>query len=126
MGQTKRPVVAIVEDHDDTRSMLELLLQDHFTIMVFGSSEAALTGLEGTQPDLLVIDIGMPCIDGEQLLGYLKSKMPASRAVAFTGYSKWQSPRRYAAFDAVIYKPEVHMLIDEIYRLTACMPKQAS
>ena len=126
MSRTRRPFVAVIEDHADTLSMLQLLLEADFTVIAFDSPESALIGLAGKAPDLLVIDIGMPNIDGEELLASLKSSMPGIRAVAFTGYCHPQQVKNVSAFDAVINKPEIDSLLKQIYGLTAWAEKKAS
>jgi CheY-like chemotaxis protein len=126
MSAIQRPLVAVIEDHADTRSMLELLLQDSFAVLSYESAEAAMTGLLGKSPDLLVIDIGMPNMNGEQLLAFLKSNLPATPAVAFTGFTQHHELTLAAGFDLVIQKPEVDSLVDAVYRLTAKTKRKAS
>ena len=106
--------------------MLELLLQDSFTVLSYDSPEAAMSGLLGKSPDLLVIDIGMPNMDGAQLLAFLKSNLPATPAVAFTGFTQSHELTLADGFDLVIHKPEVDSLVDAVYRLTAKSKKKAS
>ena len=68
------PVVLIVEDHDDTREMLQLLLQ------VFGcrvipahDGEEAMSLVEKTFPDLILLDMRMPHLDGLSLARMIRS-----------------------------------------------------
>jgi CheY-like chemotaxis protein len=126
MSRTQHPLVVVIEDHADTRLMLELLLQNSFTVLSFDSSEGALTGLVGQSPDLLVIDLGMPNINGEQLVATLKRNMPATPAVAFTGFPRRHDLMLAAGFDAVVQKPEVDSLVEVIFRMTTRSKKKAS
>jgi CheY-like chemotaxis protein len=74
MAGANRPVVLIVEDHDDTREMLQLLLG------VFGcraiaahDGEEALSLAEKTLPDLILMDIKMPLLDGLSVTRLIRS-----------------------------------------------------
>ena len=106
--------------------MIELLLQDSFAVLSYESAEEAMSGLLGKSPDVLVIDIGMPNINGAQLLAFLKNKLPATPAVAFTGFTQRHDLTLAAGFDVVVHKPEVDSLVDTIYRLTAKSKRKAS
>jgi NarL family two-component system response regulator LiaR len=80
-----RPRVAIVEDHALTRTGLRTLLAASFDVV----AEAA-DGLAGWEaisrehPDVAVIDIGIPGIDGIALTKRVRAEMPRTRVVIVT------------------------------------------
>ena len=82
------PVVLIVEDHDDTREMLQLLLQ------VFGcrvipahDGEEALSLAEKSIPDLILMDMRMPHLDGLSVTRLIRSHPTLNQVpiIAVTG-----------------------------------------
>jgi len=81
----RRTRVAIVEDHALTRAGLRTTLEAAFSVV----AEAAdgVTGWEAIQrerPDVAVIDIGLPGIDGIALTQRVRAELPATRVVIVT------------------------------------------
>jgi two-component system, NarL family, response regulator LiaR len=77
--------VVIVEDHALTRAGLRTALQPSFDVV----AEAAdgLTGWESIvreQPDVAVIDIGIPALDGVTLTKRVRAELPTTRVVIVT------------------------------------------
>ena len=63
--------VIVVEDHDLTRMGLVAALQHRENIQLVGEAISGLQGLkllEETKPDVAIIDIGLPMIDGIELV----------------------------------------------------------
>ena len=80
-----RPRVVIVEDHALTRAGLRTALEASFAI----AAEAAdgVTGWEAIareRPDVAVIDIGLPGIDGVTLTKRVRAELPSTRVVIVT------------------------------------------
>ncbi|MCB0065272.1 MAG: response regulator transcription factor [Caldilineaceae bacterium] len=79
----------IVEDHAFFRKMLITLLdrESDFTICgEAGSGEEALKLLTTVAPDLLLVDISMPGMDGFTLLEKVKSRWPQLPCVILSGH----------------------------------------
>jgi DNA-binding NarL/FixJ family response regulator len=78
----------IVEDNDAFRRQLALLLNlsDIFTVEHdFGAAEPALAALEDlTPPEIILMDIGLPGMNGIEAIGKLKAMAPSTQVVALT------------------------------------------
>ncbi len=80
-----RPRVVIVEDHALTRAGLRTALQSSYDVV----AEAA-DGVSGWEaisrerPDVAVIDIGLPALDGVALTKCVRAELPATRVVIVT------------------------------------------
>lgn len=102
--------VLIVEDHDDTREMLETLLIEYgFEVKSAGNAAVALALARAWRPDAVIVDLKMPVVTGVQLARALRS-LEATRCVpivACTGYTRTTSidEALSAGCDAVIIKP---------------------
>lgn len=73
------PRILIVDDEPHVRKFLRLSLQaEGFNVLEAASAEEAITLVHGARPDLMVLDLGLPDIDGRQVIRdvRLKSDMP--------------------------------------------------
>ena len=84
---TRRPVVLLAEDNDDTRRVYGLILR-HYGYQVV----EATTGVEAVDvaraicPNLVLMDIGLPGIDGWQASRILKND-PATGSIPLIAFS---------------------------------------
>ena len=78
----------------------------HAARAVYGSAEA-LRSLEADTPDVILLDIGLPAMDGYQLAGVIRTRGIATRIVALTGYGQPDDVKRAlaAGIDAHLVKP---------------------
>ncbi|HEY6123397.1 MAG TPA: response regulator [Steroidobacteraceae bacterium] len=94
--------ILVVEDDSDARALISRILTDAGAqVSDVASADAAMTHIKANVPDLLVSDIGMPVLDGYQLLRNVRSAgFDASRlpAIALTAFSRLQD--RADAIDA--------------------------
>ncbi|MGF1515054.1 MAG: response regulator [Elainellaceae cyanobacterium] len=71
--------VVLVEDHDLTRIGLKTALQRHDLIEVVGEAANGTEGIsviQKTRPDVAIVDIGLPDIDGIEVTSQLKQGAP--------------------------------------------------
>jgi CheY-like chemotaxis protein len=110
--------VLIIEDNADARQSLAeyLRLLDH---EVF-EAEDGISGLEkllSIRPDVALIDVGLPNLDGYELVGKAKQKLDsATLIVAVTGYGQSDDRQRAlaAGFDEHLVKPLDLKLVIEV------------
>lgn len=104
--------VLVVDDEADAREMLERLLRDcGAEVLLADGAEAALACVAAERPDVLVSDIGMPGVDGYQLLQRVRA-LGAARggalpAVALTAFARAEDRVRAlrAGYRAHVAKP---------------------
>ncbi|MFN3591423.1 MAG: response regulator, partial [Thermaurantiacus sp.] len=69
------PVIALVDDDRHILASVSLALQaEGFTTRVYADGETALRSLLDNPPDLAVVDIKMPRMDGTELLRRLRER----------------------------------------------------
>ena len=74
MSQT----IALVDDDRNILTSISIALErEGFKVQTYIDGESALIGLTRNPPDLAILDIKMPRMDGEELLKKLKKKMRA-------------------------------------------------
>jgi CheY-like chemotaxis protein len=116
----------VVEDTADTLEMLRhLFVSRGFDVTACASAADALDIASRTHFDIIVTDIGLPNIDGYELLRRLRQESPRLAqvpALALTGYAAEAdvNAARAAGFDAHLAKPfEPDALDDAIEKLLA-------
>lgn len=68
-----RSRILIIEDHEDAREAMRLALSKEFDVHSVGSAEKALESLNEKEFDLIIMDVGLPGMDGYKLCASLKS-----------------------------------------------------
>ncbi len=105
---TKCRVVVVDDDEDSAELVAALLATRGHTARIALSAAAALALLEAEQPDVVVLDVGLPDMDGLALARLIRERFGAKlRLVALTGYSgeSQQAVAREAGVDAFLVKP---------------------
>lgn len=101
----------IVDDERDSREILERVLRAQGAqVTSFDSAEEALRALEATQPAVIISDIGMPRMDGYQLMRTLRAGEPRTGripALALTAFARAEDRKRslVAGYQAHLAKP---------------------
>ena len=102
-------VILLVEDHADAREALQALLElEGYEVVTAAEGLAALDIARSKHPDIALIDIGLPGLDGYEVARRLRAaEGPQPILIALTGYSQPQDRRdaEAAGFDAHLVKP---------------------
>ena len=56
--------VAVVEDNPDNRLLVSVLLEDLYEITEYERGDEALAGIRKSRPDVVLLDISLPEMDG--------------------------------------------------------------
>lgn len=101
--------VLIVEDNDDARVTLQRLLQaDGHLVSAARDASAGLEAAKAGSPNIAVVDIGLPGMDGYQFARAMRERLGSGvRLIALTGYGTASDRQRAneAGFDAHLTKP---------------------
>jgi signal transduction histidine kinase/CheY-like chemotaxis protein len=101
--------ILVVEDSADNRESLVLLLQQlGHQVATAEDGQVGLARLEELRPQVALIDIGLPRLDGYELARQARERVGRqSYLVALTGYGQPDDQRRayQAGFDAHLTKP---------------------
>jgi DNA-binding response OmpR family regulator len=102
--------VVVVEDNADSREMLCVLLErSGIECQAAESGMAALPLIDAFSPDVVILDLGLPGMDGFELARRVRAgaRHAAVRLVALTGYGQAtdRAAARAAGVDVHIVKP---------------------
>ena len=103
--------IAVVEDNPDNRLLLQALLEDSHELTEYDNGADALEGMRAAPPELVLLDISLPRMDGTEVLRRMRSD-PALLAVpviALTAHAMSGDRDRFIAqgFDDYVAKPIV-------------------
>jgi two-component system cell cycle response regulator DivK len=102
--------ILVVEDHEDNRQILrDLLGSAGFEMLEAGDGEAALRMAAAERPDLILMDVQLPVLDGYEATRRIKSdpRLKAIPIIVVTSYalSGEEVRARSAGCDAYVAKP---------------------
>ena len=101
--------VLLIEDNADARQSLRTLLErDGHHVEAAADGLSGLARAEASEPDIVLIDIGLPSLDGYEVARRIRARRGAAPIlVAITGYGRADDRRRSfeAGFDAHLTKP---------------------
>ena len=111
--------VFIVEDHDMVRQMLGRWVQRAADLRLCGearAAEEALQKLPQCHPDLVLVDISLPQINGIELIGMLQEQYPELLILAISGHdeSVYALPALRAGAHGYLMKGDVDKLDEAI------------
>jgi CheY-like chemotaxis protein len=121
--------ILVVDDNRDAADMLATLLATlGATTHVAHSGDAALSVLESFRPDVVLLDIGMPDLDGYEVARRIRAHPEHCHAllIALTGWGQAQDQARSraAGFDHHLIKPlDVDRLRELLESATTATPE---
>ena len=110
MAQTRKPeLIYVVEDEAAiARLIADTLEKFGYRAETFRTAEAFFHGLRHQVPDLVILDLGMPDIDGYEAATRIRAALaPPPLLIAVSGWGQDEDRRRSAAagFDHHLVKP---------------------
>jgi PAS domain S-box-containing protein len=115
--------VLVVDDNRDAADMISQVLADAgYDVQTAGDPSQALSVADAFHPQIAILDIGLPVMDGYALGRELRSRMPDTPPlmIALTGYGQEQDQRRSAeaGFTSHVVKPidadDIIQLVDDL------------
>ncbi|MET0152383.1 MAG: hybrid sensor histidine kinase/response regulator [Candidatus Binatia bacterium] len=112
--------VLVVDDDADARDSLRLLLELRgHRVRIAADAASALIEIRAATPDVVFIDIGLPMVDGYELVRRIRAETEVGRRpmlIALTGYGLPQDRQKSAeaGFDVHLVKPAEPTEIDRL------------
>ncbi len=113
-----RPRVLVVDDELGPRESLRMLLKPAYQIQTAENGHAALGELDRFRPDVVIMDIKMPEMDGLELLRRVKRVDPSIEVVMITAYASLETVKlalTHGAFEYLI-KPFSRQDLEDVVR----------
>jgi DNA-binding response OmpR family regulator len=117
--------VLVVDDDGDLRTLVRLALELHGGLVVAGEAgdgKTAIAAAASTQPDIVVLDLGLPDVTGFDVLTGIREAAPSARIVIFSGtdpHSAADSARQRGADHYVFKDGDIGLLVKVVAGLSA-------
>lgn len=112
--------VVVADDTDDMRALLTAALEANGNFQVVAAcanGTEALKAVQAQQPDLALLDLGMPGVDGIEVLPSLVDASPRTRVVVVSGFPRGRLAHLALGHGAVGYVEKglsARAMVDEI------------
>ncbi|GHD48822.1 response regulator [Mycetocola manganoxydans] len=111
------PRVLVVEDNLDQMDLLRRNFERAgCTVVLTKSAEEAILAYRESAPDLAVVDLMLPGMDGSTLIELLKAEQPACAIVV----TSVLDPAEFPESDGVLPKPFTRQNVEQV--LESCLP----
>lgn len=102
-----RPRVLVAEDNPSNFKLVEVLLRRDYELLHAWDGRQAVDLFAAQHPDLVLMDINMPVMDGYEALRLVRDISPGVPVVALTAYAFETDRQRMfqAGFDDCLAKP---------------------
>jgi CheY-like chemotaxis protein len=108
VGDGKK-MILIVEDNADNRLLVRALLAHRYRFVECEDGTAALAAMQNERPDLVLLDVSLPGMDGREVLTRIRSdnRLVGVPVIALTAHAMSGDRRRYLelGFDDYVSKP---------------------
>lgn len=111
--------IAVVEDNPDNRLLVHVMLDPFYEVVEYETGSEALAGLRKNKPDVVLLDISLPEMDGTEVLRRIRADetLRDLPVIALTANAMAGDREKYfaAGFDDYVAKP----IVDEALLLEA-------
>lgn len=111
--------IAVVEDNPDNRLLVQVMLEPLYQIEEYETGPSALEGIQRNRPDLVLLDVSLPEMDGTEVLRRIRADADLQKlpVIALTANAMAGDREKYlaAGFDDYVAKP----IVDEMLLLEA-------
>ena len=115
--------IAVVEDNPDNRLLVQVILEPLYEVVEYETGFAALEGLPKEKPDLVLLDISLPEMDGAEVLRRIRAdaQLRGLPVIALTAHAMTGDREKFlaAGFNDYVTKPIVdeNVLLEAIQKL---------
>ena len=103
--------IAVVEDNPDNRLLVQAILEDRYQLSEYETGADAVAGLADDRPDLILLDISLPEMDGTEVLAWIRQQegIKDTPVIALTAHAMTGDREKYlrAGFNDYLTKPIV-------------------
>lgn len=110
-------LLLVDDDVEFVRTLAERLEMRDLASYIAENGEEALKFIEGKEPDVMILDLKMPGIDGMEVLRRVKKLFPNIQVIIYTGYGTdldEAEARNLGVFDFLRKPVDIEVLVERI------------
>jgi excisionase family DNA binding protein len=115
------PLILLVDDDENVRTLVRVNLElEGYTVQEAGSADEGLGAIETQQPDLILLDVMMPQVDGWEMLRQVQERYGAGAipVVMFSGHADAQAEAVERGAQGFVGKPfDLRQLVERTKQL---------
>ncbi len=101
--------IAVVEDNLDNQLLVEAILSSDYDLALYEDGASALAGIQADPPDLVLLDISLPEMDGTEVLKHVRADETIKDlpVIALTAHAMSGDREKYLGlgFNGYVTKP---------------------
>ena len=111
--------ILVIDDEIGPRESLRILFKDNYDVLVASNGEEGIQAIKKDPPDLVILDLKMPGMDGIEVLQKIKAINPKAKVIILTGYGSPEITQQAQRLGAILClnKPfdifEIRQLVSE-------------
>lgn len=98
----RKRVLLVDDNRDSVDLMADLLRVDGHEVRTANDAARALSELDGFTPDIAILDLGLPGMDGNELAARIRDACATTRLIALSGFD---ATKASSVFDQHLLKP---------------------
>jgi CheY-like chemotaxis protein len=120
--------IAVIEDNPDNRLLVRVILEPEYEVTEYENGFAALEGLRSHRPDLVLLDVSLPEMDGGEVLRRIRAdqRLSGLPVIALTAHAMTGDREKFLAegFNDYVAKPIVDetLLLGAIRQMLSAKP----
>src|SRR3989338_6806455 len=84
--KTAKKIMVVDDEKSIRQSLYDVLRDEGFDVILAGDGHKALKMLDSNRPDLVILDIWMPVMDGTEVLKEIKARQPDLQVIMISGH----------------------------------------
>ena len=106
MTTNDKPTILVCDDEEGVRESFKLVLSDSYQVKFVNNGLQAIDLLKTFTPDVMLLDIKMPKINGIEVLKQIKKLKPNLPVIIVTGYQSVETAQEALKNGAADYIPK--------------------
>ena len=87
MNDPNKKSILVVDDEEIIRNFLTEVLSDEYDVSLARDGDEAIERIKKRKFDLIITDLRMPRVPGEEVVKYARQRDPASKVIVISGFS---------------------------------------
>lgn len=114
----RKKIILVIDDEADMRTLYTEIFKNKYKVVTAKDGDEGLKKIFSTKPNLVILDIKMPRMNGLEVLRKAKAFYPSLPIILCTAYSSYKTVYAASLADAFVVKsPELTELLETVDNL---------